>query len=119
MSDALPFVPISQEHITYLIAAMLVYQQYRQRKTPPSEEREYTLLILLFLLPKLQRGIEPHKGEIPLLLTVDDVRIIKGGLTMMIDQLNRKPTSRYITQEITRLKQLKTLFDKHFSTTQD
>lgn len=119
MDDALPVVPISPDHIAFLMAALLVYQQFRQRKTPPSEERRHTLSVLLFLLPKLQRGIEPHEGELPLWLTVDEVSVIKGGLTMMLDQLKRKPASRQITQEIARLKQLKTLFDQHFSTTQD
>lgn len=52
-------------------------------------------------------------------LTVDEVSVIKGGLTTMLYQLKRKPTSRHLTQEITRLKQLKTLFDQYFSTTQD
>ncbi len=119
MSNALPFVPISQDLLQYLIAAMLVYQQYRQRKTPPSEERGHTLLVLTFLLPKLQCGIEPHEGDIPLLLTVDEVRVMKGGLTILLDQLNRKPASGKIKREMTRLKSLKTLLEQHFSTTQD
>jgi hypothetical protein len=119
MSDALPFVPISPEQLQYLFAAMLVYQQYRLRKTPPSEERSYTLLVLTFLLPKLQRGIEPHEGEMPLLLTVDDVQVMKGGLTVIIDRLNRKSVPRKIKQKITHLKALKTMLEQNFSTTQD
>jgi hypothetical protein len=119
MGKPLPQMPITPEHLTYLIAVMLVYQQYRQRKTPPTTEREHTLLVLTFLLPKLQRGIKPHEGELPLLLTVDEVHVMQSGLSMMLDSLKRKPASHAITQEITRLQQLKILFNQHFSITQD
>jgi hypothetical protein len=119
MSETLPFLPISQDRLQYLLAAMLVYQQYRLKKTPSSEEQQHTLLILAFLIPKLQRGTEPHDGEMPLLLTVDEVRVIKGGLAMILDRLNRKPVSRQITQEITRLKMLQTTIAQSFLTAQD
>lgn len=119
MGKTLPLVPINQEHLRYLIATMLVYQQFCQRRTSPSEERQHTLLVLTFLIPKLHQGITPHEGEIPLLLTVDEVSIMKGGLTTMLDQLNRKPASRQIKQEITRLRKLRAMLDQHFSTTQD
>lgn len=117
MGETLPQMPISPEHLSYLLAAMLVYQQYRQRKTLLTTERGHTLYVLRFLLPKLQRGLEPHEGELPLLLTVDEVCVIKGGLAIMLERLNHKPVSRPITQEITRMKQFKTLFEQHFPTT--
>lgn len=119
MGDTLPLLPISQERLRYLLAAMLVYQQYRLKKTPPSEERRFTLLVLTFLIPKLQRGTEPHAEEMPLPLTVDEVRVMKGGLAMMLDRLNRKPASRDVKREIVRLKALKTSIEQTFSTTQD
>jgi hypothetical protein len=119
MSNALPLVPISQKRLNYLVATLLVYQQYRLRQTPPSEERRETLLVLTFLILKLQRGIEPHKGDLPLLLTVDEVCVMKSGFAMLIDCLNRRPVSYNITKEIAQLKELKTMLDQSFSTTQD
>lgn len=119
MGETFPRVAISPEHLAYLISALLVYQHYRQCKTPPTDERAWTLLGLTFLLPKLQRGIEPHKDDLPLVLTVDEVRLIKGGLAMMLDHLQRKPATRTSMREMDRLRLLKKLFDESFSTTQD
>lgn len=63
MDNALPMVPISQDRLSYLIAALLVYRQYCTRKMPPSETRTSTLLILTFLLPKLECGVHLAEGE--------------------------------------------------------
>jgi hypothetical protein len=117
MSEPLPQMPITPEHLAYVLAAMLVYQQYLHRQTPPTPERAHTLSVLSLLLPKLQRGIEPHEGELPLWLTVDEVAVMKGGFTLMIDKLKRKPASQPMTREIERLKRLKTLFNQYFPIT--
>lgn len=119
MSEALPLLPINQENLHYLLAAMLVYYQYRLRKTPPTNERRHTLLVLALLLPKLQCGTEPHEGNMPLLLTIDEVQVMKGGLAMLLDRLNLKPATRKVVQEIDRLRKLKTSLEQTFSTTQD
>lgn len=119
MADSLPLVPISPDRLSYLLAALLVYRQYRLRYTPQSEERSYTLLVLDALLPKLHCGIQPHEGEMPLWLTVDEVGVMKSGLSMLIERLKGKPASRSTREEITHLQELKTMLDQHFSSTQD
>ena len=112
---ALPMVPISQDRLSYLIAALLVYQQYCTRKMSPSETRNTTLLVLAFLLPKLERGTHPAEGKTsPLWLTTEEVRVIQAGLATILDQLSRKPVSPSIKQEMTHLKGLKMLFEQHF-----
>jgi hypothetical protein len=119
MADTLPIVPIDQEPLQALIAALLVYQRYRLEKTPPTEERMRTLLILGFLIPKLYSGIGIHEGATPLWLTVDDVQVMKAGLATLLDNLNRKPLSAKIKKEMQRLKELKITIEQTFRTTQD
>ena len=92
MAKMLPVLPITQEHLLALVAALLIYQRYRREKTPLTEERTRTLLILECLIPKLYSGIDIQKSALPLWLTVDDVQVIQMGLATLIDQLNRKPT---------------------------
>jgi hypothetical protein len=119
MVDSLPLLPISQERLQALVAALLVYQRYRREKTPPTAERIRTLFILEFLIPKLYSGVGTHEEATPLWLTVDDIQIIKAGLTTLLDNLNRKPPSARIKQEMQRLKELKTTIEQTFRTTQD
>ena len=125
MPETFPIVPIGPEQLKRLVAALLVYQRYRQQRTPPTRERGATLLILSLLLPRLHQGVEPDgPGSaplegIPLFLTVAEVCVIKAGLATLLDLLKRKPTSRAIAQEIRALKALKTLIEQNFSTTQD
>ena len=118
-----PMVPISLEHLSQLAAAMMVYEQFRRRKTPPSEERTHTLLVLAVLLPKLLSGVEPHEGDRPLPLTTDEIQVMKSGLATVLDQLQRKPaTGKQVkrrTEEIKKLKHMKQMLDQHFRTTQD
>ncbi|MGH2478975.1 MAG: hypothetical protein ACRDHW_04900 [Ktedonobacteraceae bacterium] len=113
--NTLPMVPISQDRLSYLLAALLVYRQHCTRKMSPSERRNTTLLVLAFLLPKLERGTHPAEGEAsPLWLTTAEVRVIQAGLATILDQLNHKPASPSIKQEMARLKDLKRLFEQHF-----
>ena len=118
-----PMVPISLEHLSQLAAAMLVYEQFRRRKTPPSEERTHTLVVLALLMPKLLYGIEPHDDDRPLPLTTDEIQVMKGGLATVLDQLQRKPArgkkAKRRAEEIKKLEHLKQMLDQHFRTTQD
>ena len=118
-----PMVPMSQEHLIQLASAMLVYEQFRRRKTPPSQERTHTLLVLALLLPKLLYGTEPHEGDRPLPLTTDEIQTMKDGLATILDQLQRKPATgkkaKKRAEEITKLEHLKQVLDQHFRTTQD
>ncbi len=98
---------------------MLVYQQYCLRKMSSSEERTSTLAVLASLLPRLTLGCRPHAGELPLLLTVDDVRVLKAGLRTLLALLQKKPASASVVLEIARLTRLKDLIERTFSTTQD
>ncbi len=119
MVQPLPLLPISQEQLQQLIAAMLIYWRFRQKKTPNTEERRRTLFILEFLIPKLYRGVGVHEEATPLWLTTDDVSVLKSGMATLIAELNRKPASRKITEQIQQLKKLKTLIEQTFPTTQD
>ncbi len=74
----------------------------------------HTLLVLTFLIPKLLAGLEPHKGEKPsLLLTVDEVQVMKGGGAALIAQSKRKPVTRALAREVAHLTQLKTMLDQY------
>ncbi len=119
MTDALPQLPLDQNDLIALLGAMLVYHRYRMQKTPPSEERLFTLKVLESLLPLLNQGCGVYEHDRSLLLTVDDVCVLKGGLTTLLALLQCKPASAQLTQEITRLTRLKTLIESTFSTTQD
>lgn len=119
MENSLPNVPISQEQLQALLAAMLVYRLYCRKRTPRTEEREHTLMVLESLLPKLSYGIGPHEDATLLFLTEDDVRVMKGGLRTLIDNLSGRPASHQIKEEIKHLEELKTLIGRNFSTTQD
>lgn len=119
MDEALPALPIAPESLAYLVAVMLVYRQYLQRKRLPSDEQQHTLFVLMFLLPKLQQGIGPHKEACPLWLTVDEVQVIKRGLATMLDRLKHQPASQKISREIARLKQLKMSMEQTFSQMQE
>lgn len=119
MRYSLPVLPISQDQLQMLTAAMLVYKRYRREKTPPTEERLRTLLTLEFLIPKLYGAVETQEEATPLWLTVDDVQTMKAGLTSLLDTLNRRPSSAAIKQEVQRLKELKTVIEQTFRTAQD
>lgn len=119
MGNSLPILPIGHEQLKVLVAAMLVYKRYRHEKTPPTEERLRTLLTLELLIPKLYGAVVIHEEATPLWLTVDDVQVMKTGLATLLDTLNRKPSSTAIKQEIQRLKELKTVIEQTFRTTQD
>jgi len=112
-------VPISQEQLKQLAGAMLVYKQFLQRRIPSSQQRARTQLVQTFLIPTLLAGLEPHEGEMPLLLTVDEVLVMKRGLAILSDQLKCKPATRSLTQEITHQEELKRMLDQHFRSTQD
>lgn len=118
MTDALPVLPISQEQLQRLIAAMLVYQRYRYEKTPPTEEQLQTLSILEYLIPKLSQWTVRHEETMPLWLTVDDVCVIKGGLDVLIEKLKGEPSSGKIDRELQNLQKLQIIIQQ-FKTTLD
>lgn len=119
MRDTLPVLPIGQEQLQILVAALLVYKHYRRERTPSTEERLHTLLTLDLLIPKLYSAVSPHQEAIPLWLTVDDVQVMKAGLASLLDRLNRKPPSAAIRKEMQSLKELKAVIEQTFRTTQD
>ena len=119
MAEILPSLPIDQELLKALIAALLVYQRFRKEKTPPTEERLHTLLILHSLIPKLYTGVDTRETALPLWLTVDDVQVIKAGLAALLDNLNRKSASARLKKEMQNLKELQVTIEKTFRITQD
>jgi hypothetical protein len=119
MKDALPVLPIGQEQLRTLVAALLIYKHYRREKTPSTQERLHTLLTLEFLIPKLYGALCPHQEATPLWLTIDEVQVMKAGLASLLDRLSRKPPSAAIRKEMQRLRELKAVIEQTFRTTQD
>lgn len=119
MGDSLPVLPIDQEQLQILVVVLLVYKRYRREKTPRTEEQLRTLLTLEYLIPKLYGAVSSYKEATPLWLTVDDVQVMKAGLTSLLETLNRKPPSAAIDKERQRLKELKAVIEQTFRTTQD
>ena len=118
--EEIPFLPIPHDQIIALAGALIVYRGYRLVKTAPTEERGNTLLTLATLIPKLTNfGLHSDQGE-RLLLTDIEIAVIKGGLTTLIDVLNRKPQQKKgIQGEIENLKARRQAIETTFKTTQD
>jgi cell division FtsZ-interacting protein ZapD len=119
MPDAFPLLPISHEQLQRLVAALLVYRLYLQRKVPPTQERLRTFITLECLLQKLNLGLTTQEETLPLFLTEDDVSVIKAGFTTLLDQLKRKARPEKIKREVEQLQELKTLIEQTFKTVQD
>ncbi|HEU5383623.1 MAG TPA: hypothetical protein VFV38_50125 [Ktedonobacteraceae bacterium] len=119
MPKSLPMMQINQDQLSFLVAVLLVYRKYRREKTPPTEERMHTLIVLDLLISRLNGGLATSREPASLLLTEDDIHVLKAGLIMLLDRLNRKPPTAAIKQETQRLKELKTLIDQTFQITQD
>jgi hypothetical protein len=118
--EEMPFLPIAHDQIIALAGALIVYRSYRLLKTASTEERENTLLTLELLIPKLTHfALHSDQGE-RLLLTDIEIAVIKGGLTTLIDVLNRKPQqNKAIRGEIESLKVLRQAIETTFKTIQD
>jgi len=119
MHDSFPMLTMSYEQLSLLTAQLLAYQQYLQRKVAPSAKRNRTLRILLVLLQRLQALFQPTGVQMGMLLTVEEVVIIKGALTVLQQILETKRSSEGRDQEIRRLAATKTLIEQTFPTTHD
>lgn len=119
MAEPLPLLPVDQEQLAMLIAAMLAYRLYVFKKMPSTAGRAYTLMTLALLIPKLQCGMGVHEEAMPLLLTQDDVLVMKTGLAVLLERLGKKAPGAVIKREMQRLKALKTMLEQTFRTTQD
>ena len=119
MSDAVPLLPISQDQLQHLVAALLVYRLYRQKKTPPTEERMHTLIVLELLIQKLNLGIDTQEAALPLLLMEEDVSVIKAGLATLLDSLKRRVQPPKIKREMQQLRDLKTVIEQAFKIAQN
>jgi len=119
MRDLFPLLKMSYEQISLLTAQLLVYQQYLQRKVTPSEKRDRTLRVLLALLQRLNTLFDQNGGPVALLLTVEEVAIIKEALVGLQRALEAKRPSTGRDQEIQRLVAMKILIAQTFPLTQD
>jgi hypothetical protein len=119
MHDSFPMLKMSYEQLSLLTAQLLAYQQYLQRKVAPSTKRNRTLRVLLPLLQRLQALFQPAGVQIGLLLTVEEVNIIKEALTILQQVLETKRPSGGRDQEIERLVSMYTLVNRTFSPPQD
>jgi hypothetical protein len=119
MRDPFPLLKMSYEQISLLTAQLLVYQQYLQRKVPPSVKRDRTLRILLALLRRLNALFDQNGGLAAILLTFEEVTIIKEALVALRNILETKSPSEGRDQEIQRLAAMRILIEQTFPLTQD
>jgi hypothetical protein len=119
MQGSFPMLKMSYEQLSLLTAQLLAYQQYLQRKVAPSAKRNRTLRILLPLLQRLQTLFQPNQVQMGLLLTTEEVVIIKEALVVLQHVLEKKRSSTGRDQEIQRLTAMEMLIKQTFPMTQD
>lgn len=118
MSEPFPFLRMSYEQISLFTAQLLVYQQYLQRKVAPSVQRNRSLRILVALIRRLSAMWKQTGPQKALLLTVEEVALIKEALTVIKHVLETKPPSSGRDQEIERIVTMRTLIEQTFPTIQ-
>ncbi|HEU5377891.1 MAG TPA: hypothetical protein VFV38_20910, partial [Ktedonobacteraceae bacterium] len=111
-------LPINQDQLQHLIAALLVYRLYLLRKALSTEERTHLLSVLKSLLQKLQFGLNSRAELLPLVLTEDDVSVITAGLTTLLEQLQNRKPSEEIHREMQQLQEIKTSIEQTFNIVQ-
>lgn len=114
MSNSLALLKMSYEQITLLTAQLLVYQQYLQRKVAPSAKRDRMLLVLGILIQKLGAIICQENTQAMLLLTSEEIIILKEAVTVLRTSLEGKPASTGRDLEIQRLAVMKVILDQAF-----
>jgi hypothetical protein len=119
MRDSFPLLKMNYEQLCLLMAQLLVYQQYLQKKVAPSAKRNRTLRILLALLQRLQAFFQQSGAQMALLLTVEEVAMMKDALAVLKLALEAKPASAEREREIQRLAAMKTLLEQTFPLIQD
>lgn len=107
---------MSYEQISLFTAQMMVYQQYLQRKVVPSAKRNRSLRIVVALIRRLCSIWEQTSAQRVILLTVEEVALIKEALSVMQRILETKPLSPGCDQEIERLAAMKALIEQTFPT---
>ena len=117
MRDPFPLLKMSYEQLSLFIAQLLVYQQYLQRKVAPSAKRNRTLRLLQALLQRLTTLFGQSTTQMALLLTVEEVIMIKEALMVLQRALEAKSPSEGRDQEIQRLATMRTLIEQTFPST--
>ncbi len=119
MRDPFPLLNMSYEQLSQLAVQLLVYLQYLQRKVAPSVRRDCTLRVLQAFLRRLYALFEHNYAQHLLLLTVEEVALIKEALAVLQRELERKPPSVGRDQEIQRLAAMRKLIEQTFPAVQD
>jgi hypothetical protein len=119
MRDPFPRLNVSYDQLCLLTAQLLVYQQYLQRKVAPSVKRNRTVRVLQALLQRLQALFTENGRQMALLLTVEEVAIIKEALVVLQQALEAKPPFAGREQEIQRLVTMKMLIEQTFPDVQE
>lgn len=114
MNNSFPVLRMSYEQITLLTAQLLVYQQYLQKKVASSFKRNHTLRVLVALLRRLHTLFTPGRSHAALLLTVEEVAVIKEALVVLQTMLETRRPSIGRDQELQRLADMKTLIERTF-----
>jgi hypothetical protein len=119
MNAPFPQLKMNDRQVASLTAQLLVYQQYLQRKVAPSAKRNRSLRIVVALTRRLSAIWQQTSAQIVLLLTVEEVALMKEALTVMQQVLETKPPSSARSQEIERIVAMKTLIEQTFPTIQN
>lgn len=117
--EAFPSLNISGEQCFFLTAQLMIYQRYLQKKVAPSEQRNCTLRALFALLQRLEMLFDPHTSQGTLLLTTEEIALIKETLTILRKVLETRPPSSARDTQIQRLAMLQILIEQTFPLTQD
>ena len=105
MHDPLPQLHMSDEQLTLLTAQLLVYQHYLQRKVPPSTKQRRGVLVLQALLRRLHALATSRQRPQMLLLTDEEVALIKEALTVLHRRVSEKrPSGERGAHEILRVR---------------
>lgn len=117
--EAFPSLNISGEQYSFLTAQLMIYQRYLQKKVAPSVQRNRTLQALFALLQRLETLFDPHTSQGTLLLTIEEIALLKEALTVLRKVLKTRPPSGTRDAQIQRLTTMQTLIEQTFPTTHD
>lgn len=114
MSNSFSLLKMSYQQITLLTAQLMVYQQYLLRKVAPSVKRDRALRVLGAFLQRLGTMIQQTNYQTMMLLTNEEVILLKEALIVLQAVLETKPSSTGRDLEIQRLAAMKMVLDQTF-----
>ena len=101
---------IARRHLTYLVASLLIYRDYRLVKTAASAERTNTVQQVETLLLDLHLA-DVQGTNVSISLSGSEAAVLRLALQTLRDVIKRKPTTRAATKEMNYLNELLGLLD--------